>query len=99
MKRGMFSFLMVFVVLAVFASFSASAYNPAYNLTVDPVLQWNTFLGGSSTDNGNGIAIDGSGNIYVTGFSKSTWGSPVNPFGGGNYDAFLAKLDSNGILQ
>ncbi|MCX6565539.1 MAG: SBBP repeat-containing protein [Candidatus Aminicenantes bacterium] len=58
------------------------------------VLQWNTFLGGGR---GEGIAIDSIGNVYVTGYSIATWGSPVRSYSGG-WDAFVAKLDSYGNL-
>jgi hypothetical protein len=64
----------------------------------NPILQWNTFLGGISSDLGYGIAIDGSGNIYVSGESNGPWGSPVNPFSGDS-DAFVAKLSPGGVLQ
>ena len=62
-------------------------------------LQWNTFLGSSATDFGYGIAVDGSGNVYVTGECGETWGTPVNAYAGGTYDAFAAKLNNNGELQ
>ncbi|WP_158269791.1 SBBP repeat-containing protein [Desulfonatronum sp. SC1] len=61
-------------------------------------LQWNTFLGGTGRDYGAGIAVDNSGNVYVTGESLSAWGSPVRPFVGES-SAFVAKLNSSGILQ
>ena len=61
-------------------------------------LQWSTFLGGGNFDDGYGIALDNSGNIYVTGVSAG-WGTPLNPHGGAVADAFVAKLDSNGVLQ
>jgi hypothetical protein len=67
-------------------------------LDTNGALQWNTFLGGSSHDYGYGIAVDTSGNSYVTGWSYVTWGSPLLPFAG-YYDAFVAKLDTNGALQ
>ena len=61
-------------------------------------LLWHTFLGGSGDDIGSGIALDASGNVYVTGDSGTTWGSPASPFAGGR-DVFVAKLDANGSLQ
>jgi predicted secreted hydrolase len=76
--------------------FALGSYNPRYALTIDPSLVWNTFLGGSDYDYGTGIAVDGSGNVYVTGSSYATWGSPVRAYTGG--DAFAAKLDSSGGL-
>jgi len=79
--------------------FDLGTYDPAYVLTIDPSLMWNTFLGGSGGDDeGNAIAMDGSGNIYVTGYSNAAWGTPVRVFGGGSYDAFVARLNSSGVL-
>jgi hypothetical protein len=60
-------------------------------------LLWNTFLGSANYDSGRGITLDSSGNIYVTGNSNATWGSPVNAYSG-NYDAFVACMDSSGNL-
>ena len=53
-------------------------------------LTWNTFLGGSGSDNGYAIAADGSGSLYVAGTS-ATWGLPVRPYTGSS-DAFVVKL-------
>jgi len=73
-------------------SFALGEYDPAYPLVIDPTLQWNTFMGSSNDDDGLGIAVDGSGNVYVAGYNDATWGSPVNPFAAGGSDAFAAKL-------
>jgi len=61
-------------------------------------LVWNTFMGSFLSDQCYGIAVDGSGNVYVAGYSSNTWGSPVNAFAGDDWDAFVAKLDSSGSL-
>jgi len=60
-------------------------------------LTWNTFLGGSGEDNGFSIAMDGGGNVYMTGFSNADWGSPLRAYSSG-YDGFAAKIDSSGAL-
>ncbi len=45
-------------------------------------LQYSTFLGGSGEDEGNGIAIDGSSDAYVVGFTTSA-NYPICPDNGG----------------
>ena len=63
-------------------------------------LVYSTFLGGGNEDAGRGIAVDSSGNAYVTGY---TWSAdfPATPGSfdttyNGDYDAFVAKLDAAG---
>lgn len=75
------------------------AYTPgddafAAKLASDGSLAWHTFLGGSGSDYGRAIAVDGSGNVYVGGYSDVTWGEPVTAYAGG-LDAFVAKLTTN----
>jgi hypothetical protein len=78
-----------------YASSPADAF--AAKLNGSGVLQWNTFLGGKGIDYGSDIAADGSGNVYVTGFSNYNWGSSMRKYTAA--DAFAAKLNSNGVLQ
>src|SRR6202795_357270 len=63
-------------------------------------LVYSTYLGGSGYDLGYGIAVDSAGNAYVTGLTYSSNFPTMNPlqpaFGGGNYDAFVAKLNPSG---
>ncbi len=60
-------------------------------------LVWNTFLGGGTQDEGTGIALAASGNLYVTGYSDASWGGPIRGFVGA-YDAFAAKLSGSGTF-
>ncbi len=60
---------------------------------------WLTFLGGSAADGSNGLALDKNGNVYVVGTSGSTWGSPFDPYPGGWYAPYVAKLNPSGALQ
>ncbi len=63
-------------------------------------LVYSTYLGGDLEDNGRGIAVDSSGNAYVTG-KTSSWNFPItsNPYqtyNTGKYDVFVTKLSPSG---
>ena len=62
---------------------------------------YSTYLGGSNWDEGRGIAVDPSGNVYITGHTTSKdfrTKKPLQQIYGGNKDAFLAKISSEGRL-
>jgi hypothetical protein len=63
-------------------------------------LVYSTYLGGSSAEIGNGIAVDAAGAAYLTGETASpdfpTTPGVVQPSFGGDEDAFVAKLTPDG---
>ncbi len=63
-------------------------------------LVYSTYLGGSGNDEGYGIAVDGAGSAYVTGYTGSTNFPTQSPYQatyqGGNRDAFVTKLTPAG---
>jgi len=63
-------------------------------------LVYNTYLGGTGDDYGFGIAVDPTGNAYVTGRTTSTnFPTTANAYqttNHGNNDAFVSKLSATG---
>jgi hypothetical protein len=64
-------------------------------------LLYSTYVGGSGADSGNGIAVDASGDAFVTGGTGSTdfpttAGAFQTTYGGGQLDAFVFELNSSG---
>ncbi len=63
-------------------------------------LAWSTYLGGSGDDNGQAIAVDGSGAAYVAGYTTSSNFPTQSPLqaahSGGGRDAFVAKFNAGG---
>lgn len=87
------------------------AIQPVYGLIGDAfvtkldftggALAYSTYLGGSGTDRGYGIALDGAGNAYVTGHTNSLNFPVAAPFqvqngSPGGYDAFVSKVNAAG---
>jgi predicted RNA-binding protein with TRAM domain len=65
--------------------------------------QWATYYGGSASDEANGVATDGSGNVYITGQTASTTGIATSgahqPAYSDSIDAFLVQFNSAGVRQ
>ncbi len=91
---------------------TSGAYQTSYNGNGDAfivkfdslgALQWATYYGGSGGEESYGIAVDGSGNIVITGLSTSTSGIATSgayqTSYGGWTDAFIAKFNSSGARQ
>jgi len=63
-------------------------------------LAYSTYLGGTGADQGSSIAVDSSGQAYVTGYTTSTnlpLANPIQPTYGGNQDTFVSKLSATGV--
>ena len=60
---------------------------------------WSTYLGGSNSDYGGGIATDAASNVLVTGYTYSTDFAAANNLFNGGYDAFVAKISGAGDMD
>ena len=80
-------------------AFRLGRYDATKPLVIDPVLGYATYLGGNALDRGAAIAVDHSGQVYVTGQTVSPNFVTTNgaqPVSAGQSDAFITKLNSNG---
>jgi hypothetical protein len=80
--------------------FEVATYDHSRPLIIDPLLAYSTYLGGSNnSDWGNGIAVDGVGQAYVTGETSSAdfpTRNALQPTYNGFSSAFIAKLSVDG---
>jgi len=78
--------------------FSVLSYDPKFDLVIDPLIA-STFVGGSGAEKAWGIALDSSGNVYITGYTESTTDYPTtvgayDTTHNGGTDVFVSKFNS-----
>lgn len=80
--------------------FEVASYDKNAPLIVDPVLNYSTYLGGTSDDVGTAIAVDAAGNAYITGYTYSSNFPLLNAYdrslSRSDVDVFVAKLNPTG---
>jgi hypothetical protein len=79
--------------------FSVSDYDRSVPLVIDPTLVYSTYLGGSGSEQANGVGVDAAGNVYIAGFTSSTDFPTANALqatNGGFQDAFVTKINPAG---
>jgi hypothetical protein len=86
--------------------FAVSGYDRSWPLTIDPVLNYSTYLGGSATgDTGFGIAVDSNGDAFVAGQTFSTnfptTSNAINPglMSNANGAVFVTEMNPTGTTQ
>jgi hypothetical protein len=70
------------------------AFVSKYN--ANGIRQWTRLLGTNGNDQSQGVITDGSGNMYIAGFTPGNLDGQTNA---GDYDAFVTKYDTAGNRQ
>lgn len=78
--------------------FQVASYDAGKTLYIDPVFSFSSFLGGSGYDYAQGVAVDSSNNIYVTGYTNSTNFPSATGHMRTDYDVFVTKISSAGAI-
>lgn len=80
---------------------SLGRYDLGRELVIDPVIVYSTYLGSSGNDHAQGIAVNASGEAYVTGRTFSVDFPILTPISGGaaykaSEEVFVTKLNATG---
>lgn len=82
--------------------FQVSDYDKSKTLIIDPFVNWSSYYGNEVDQTLTSTAIDGSGNIYTSGYTNLSLintlssGGHQNLFGGTGTNALLIKFDAAG---
>jgi hypothetical protein len=78
--------------------FKIKDYDKTRTVVIDPLLA-STYLGGRDPDIGNSLAVDSSGNVFITGWTKSknfpTRAGAYDTSYNDGEDVFVAKFNNN----
>jgi hypothetical protein len=88
-----------YVIHGEAVAFQVGDYDTGRPLVIDPALNYSSFLGGSSDDEAYAVKADDSGNIYLTGATRSQnfpGATTTSPQGGS--DVFVTKLKHDGSV-
>ncbi len=79
-------------------TFELGSYDRGYELVIDPVMTYSSYLGGSRIDSATAVAADSAGNAYVAGWAESSDLALVSPISSlrGSVDAFVCKINPSG---
>jgi hypothetical protein len=75
----------------------ADSYNPSYAVTIDPILTYSSYYGGSGDEYGK-VAVDNDSHVYTFGITSSAdfpVADALDSVIGGNWDLTLTKYASD----
>jgi len=80
--------------------YSTCSFDMEENLVIDPGLEFSTFIGGSNMDVYPDLAVDSSGNSYITGYTMSTdfptTAGALDSTHNGTSDVYVVKVNPTG---
>ncbi|CAN5580159.1 hypothetical protein BH10ACI3_BH10ACI3_20670 [soil metagenome] len=79
--------------------FQIGEYDKSNTLVIDPILQYSSYLGGSTSDEAKAIAVNSAGEAYIAGYTFSANFPILNAIQtnmNGDSDGFLTKMNAGG---